>query len=233
MAYSRPRLAAAPAAEQVTADMAGIGMAFAAEASKSPDIETTLVAASSAGMIEHDLRTLSVLTTWLGIHLRYVNVARLLRTLHSQPSPRVLAYWAAVAEWRKDDRRLSKVRGLHIGDRVDVLPVGTDFQLRRRGEDPRFSSTCLRVPLGTLRDRADDVASPVQLARLHPTYRTRIRMGPSWRADAWAALEQTPTLTASALGRSVGCAFATAWCVKRDFELLRASAGVLGAANAL
>ena len=73
-------------------------------------------------------------------------------------------------------------------DRVDLFP-GTDFQIKRRGgEHPWFAGTCLRVPAGTLRDRESDVATPEELASLHPVYRERVVQGPSYRADMWAAL---------------------------------------------
>jgi hypothetical protein len=51
--------------------MASIGMNVAAEPSEAPaNIEDTLVGASVAGMEGGDLRTLAVLVTWLGQHLR-------------------------------------------------------------------------------------------------------------------------------------------------------------------
>ena len=34
---------------------------------------------------------------------------------------------------------------------------GTEFQIKRRGEDERFLGSKLRVPKGTLRDRLEDV----------------------------------------------------------------------------
>ena len=40
---------------------------------------------------------------------------------------------------------------------VRLLPTGNEFQIKRRGEDPRFVATKLRVPSGSLCDRAADV----------------------------------------------------------------------------
>lgn len=49
-------------------------------------IESTLVFASAVGMDEDDLRVLSVLATWLGVHHAHVNVDLLVRLLSEHPS---------------------------------------------------------------------------------------------------------------------------------------------------
>jgi len=46
-------------------------------------------------------------------------------------------------------------------------------------------------------------------------------MGPTYRADMWAALEQDPNLTAAEIARRAYGSFATAWQVRRDFGLVR------------
>jgi hypothetical protein len=104
--------------------------------------------------------------------------------------------------------------------RVHLLRVGSKFQLKRRGEDPRFMGSGLVVPQGVLRDREADVLSPEQLAALHRVYFQRVQMGPSYRADLWALLENEPSLSAAKLARLGYGSFATAWQVKRDFETL-------------
>lgn len=78
------------------------------------------------------------------------------------------------------------------------------------------------MPAGVLRDRPGDVLSPKELARRHRTYRCRVLMGPSYRADMWALLEAEPSITAAELGRRAYGSFATAWHVKKDYELLAA-----------
>ncbi len=98
--------------------------------------------------------------------------------------------------------------------------MGTAFQIKRRGEDKRFEGNLLRVPAGVLRDRLDDVLSPAQLAKKHAAYRHRILLGPSYHADMWALLNAEPELSASEVGRRSYGSFATAWQVKRDFDLL-------------
>jgi hypothetical protein len=218
--------------QHLVARMVGIGMNFAARPLLDADIEGTLVLASALGMDEGDLRVLSVLTTWLGIHHPHVNAERLLRLVVAQPSARVRAYWSAVAAWLAKDRRFARLASIYEGAPVDLLPVGTDFQMARRGEDPRFVGSRLRAPHGTLRDRADDVLSPEALVRRHAGYRNRVIMGPTWRADVWTVLEKAPELSVAEVARRVSCSFATAWQAARDFELLRRAApGPLASAS--
>lgn len=223
MAFSRTPPAPRPPADVLTARMAGIGMNFATEAERDADLESTLVHASELGMSEGELRVLSVLTTWLGVHHPYVNADRLIRLVRAENSERVRAYWSAIAAWLTKDRRLARLRTSFRGPRVDLLPVGTDFQVKRRGEDPRFLDSKLRVPAGTLRDRADDVLRPETLARRHAGYRNRLLIGPTWRADVWTVLERTPEASVAEVARRASCSFATAWQVTQDFKVLRAA----------
>lgn len=209
-----------PRGDELTRAMVGIGMLFAAEAKPDANIEDTLLAASIEGVEHDDLRVLALLTTWLGVHHPWINVDRLTRAVSAQDSARTRAYWAAVAAWLGKDRRFGRIARLHNGPRVDLLRVGTEFQVGRRGEDPRFVESVLRVPAGVLRDRAADVLEPAELAKRHRTYRQRVWMGPSYRADMWAALEVEPLLSAADLARKTYGSFATAWQVKKDFELL-------------
>jgi hypothetical protein len=171
-------------------------------------------------MERDDLRVLSVLVTWLGVHHPWINADRLIRAVEQQQSPRVQAFWAAVAQWLRKDRRFARLAMVHDGARVDVPRVGTAFQVRRKGEDARFQETALRVPAGGLRDRAADVLSPAELAKRHRTYRYRVQMGPSYRADMWAAFEGNPGMSPAELARRTYGSFATARQVKHDFELL-------------
>jgi hypothetical protein len=203
--------------------MAGIGFNFAVEPTRDAPIESTLVHASSLGVDDGDLRVLAVLSTWLGVHHAHVNADHLVRCVATHSSSRVHAYWAAVARWLRDDRRFARLESTYDGPHIDVLPVGTDFQIARRGEDERFVGSALRVPAGTLRDRVEDVVRPEVLVQRHAGYRNRVRMGANWRADVWTVLEQAPDLSAAEAARRAGCSFATAWQVVQDFALLRAS----------
>jgi hypothetical protein len=221
MAHKRVTSAAVlPGGNDLTAAMAGIGMAFASPPAREPNIEDTLVAASIEGVEHDDLRVVAVLGTWLEVHHPWINADRLARAVREIDLPRVRAFWAAVAVWLGKDRRFSALERAYGGPVVDLLRVGTEFQIRRKGEDARFSGTSMRVPEGVLRDRKADVLSPSELARRHRTYRCRVLMGASYRADMWAALERDPGLSAAALARRAYGSFATAWRVKRDFGLL-------------
>ena len=79
------------------------------------------------------------------------------------------------------------------------------------------------MPAGILRDRKEDVLSPIELARRHGAYRRRILLGPSYRADMWAELDRDPGLSVAELARLSYGSFATAWHVKRDWEVLEKS----------
>jgi hypothetical protein len=207
--------------ETLTAALVGIGMAFAGEGLPDPNIEDTLLAASVEGLERRDFRVLSVLMTWLGIHSAWVNADRLTALVGQHSSGRVRAFWSAVARWLGKDRRLARMAKAYVGPRLSLLDTGTEYHLRRAGEDPRFEGGPLCVPAGILRDRKGDVLTPRELAHRHAAYRRRIELGPSYRADMWAALEQDQGLSASALARLTYGSFATAWHVKRDWELLK------------
>ncbi len=206
--------------DALTARMVGVGMNFAATPDPDPNIEDTLVLASFEAMENHDLRVLAVLVTWFRIHAAWVNADRLTHLVAAQVSPRVRALWSALACWQHKDRRFARLSKLYVGRRQDVIEGGTDFQVTRHGEDVRFDGTPIRVAANILRDRTADVFEPSDLARTHRAYRYRVMMGPSYRADMWAALEADPTLSPAALARRAHGSFSTAWHVRRDFELL-------------
>jgi len=205
-----------PETDALTEDMAGIGMNLGGRANHRANIENTLFFASEEGMDRADLRVLSVLVTWLGVHGARVNVDHLTKLIEASGSKRVRAFWAAVGLWLRKDRRYARLTRLHAGKSIDLLDVGTDFQIRRQGEDPRFEGSALRVPARVLRDRPADVMTPGQLARQHRVYSWRIVIGPTFRADMWAEMEGTPGLKAAEIARRTYGSFATAWQVKRD-----------------
>ena len=203
------------------AALVGIGALLAARGLDDAPIEETLVAASRAGMDDGDLRVLSLVLTWLSAHSERVNADHLFRLVAAEPSARVRALWSAVGSWLGKDRRLARLRALWTGPPVDLLAVGGEFQIRRRGEDLRFAKSALRVPAHTLRDRPGDVLSPTELAARHRGYRARVIMGPSYRADMWALLESKHGLSAAELARRSGGSYATGWEIRRDWELVR------------
>lgn len=226
MGHSRALAPArAPSADALTANMVGIGMLVGGEASRDPNIEDTLLFASLEGMEHGDLRVLAVLVTWFGVHSSRANADRLTRLVALQESRRVHAFWSAVARWRAADRRFARLGQAYRGPRVDLLPTGTDFQVSRHGEDPRFAGSRLRAPANVLRHRPSDVLSAAELGKRHTGYRWRLVIGPTYRADMWAALERNSELPAAALARRTYGSFATAWQVRRDFATWRAAGG--------
>jgi len=215
---------ARPNPDILTGQMVGLGMNFAAPAVEDANIEDTILFASELGMIDDDLRVLGVLVNWIEVHHPYINVDRLVRVVPRTASPRVRAFWAAVATWLARDRRFARLEGCYEGDRIELLPVGTRFHVERGGEDARFVGTPLVVPSQSLRRRPADVLSQPELAKRHSGYRNRVLLGPGWRADAWTVLERQPELPTAEVARRAYCAFATAWQARRDFELLREAA---------
>jgi hypothetical protein len=221
MAFSRTLVPTqSPQDDMLTSSMVGIGMNFTAVPSADPNIEDTILFASVEGVENYDLRVLAVLVTWFGVHAPWVNADRLIKMVEAQSSPRLRAFWSALASWHKKDRRFARLARLYVGLRQDLIETGTDFQVRRHGEDPRFEGSPIRVAANVLRDRTSDVLQPADLAQRHNAYRYRVMMGPSYRADMWAALESDPKLSAAELARRTYGSFATAWHVKREFRLL-------------
>lgn len=222
MAFRRlvaPR--AFPDAGALTSDMVGVGMLFAAEPNDAPNIEDTLYFASRAGLLGDDFRVLSVLCTWLGVHVRHVNADRLTMLVRADSSVRVRAFWCAVAKWNQADRRFMRLAKVYRGPRHDALSTGQSFQLQRHGEDPRFEGTPFRVDAKLLRERSGDVMTEAELAARHPMYRWRLAIGPSFRADLWAHLERDSSLGPSELARRAYSSIGAAWSAKRDFQVWR------------
>jgi hypothetical protein len=221
MGYKREPMPKAPlAGEALTAALVGIGMLFAAKAAPDSNIEDTLLAASIEGMEGEDLRLLAIMVTWLEVHHPWVNADRLTRLVAAHPGQRVKVFWSAVAHWLSKDRRFARLAKGFQGSRLDLLASGTEFHIRRSGEDTRFKAGPLRVPAGVLRNRKEEVLTPSELASLHGAYRSRILLGPSYRADLWSALDQEPGMSAAELARRAYASFATAWQVKRDWGFL-------------
>ncbi len=228
MPYSRSiEPVATPDATELTASLVGIGMNLAgsAQPASEPNIEDTLLFASAEAMEHPDLRLLALVVTWFGVHAPWVNADRLTRLAMAHPSVRARALWAALARWQGSDRRFLRLRKAYRGPRIEPGVRGSDFLIQRHGEDPRFEKGPLRVAANVLRDRCEDVLTPAELAARHSAYRYRVLIGPTYRADMWAALEREPSLTAALLARRTYGSFATAWHVKKDFALLHGDRG--------
>ena len=108
-------------------------------------------------MDRDDLRLMSVLVTWLSLHRGFVRVKVLQELLRDQ-SPRVRAFWAAIANWSTPTSRwhlLAQRDALEAP--TELLRTGTRFLLARHGEDPRFAASGLIVPRNVLSDRKSTV----------------------------------------------------------------------------
>ena len=218
MAFKRHTLPESFASgEALTRDLVGIGFVLSSRAHRNPNIENTLMAAAIEGMAG-DYRTLGLLVQWLGIHLQYVNADRLVRLVGVSKDVRVRAFWSAIASWQKGDKRFARLIKLKSKAAIE-LGSGTEFQIRRHGEDERFKNTALRVPANLLRYRDGDVLLPQELVKRHTGYRCRVIMGPSYRADMWAVAGDSPSLKPSDLARQCYGSFATAWSVIRDKKM--------------
>ena len=208
----------------LTAHMIGIGIRLQGRGEKDANIEDTLYFASIAGLAG-DFRVLSLLVDWIDVHSQRINADRLYRVLLEDKTDRVLAFWAAIAAWKKKDPRFNRFRTLYKGRRIDLLPAGTEFHISRKGEDPRFVGSTLRVPKDAgLRHRTTDILQPQELAKIHLPYYYRLLIGPSYRADMWAALTVHPELTPSELARKCYGSFATAWHVKQEWNIVQQAA---------
>lgn len=222
MSFSRSiEPVSSPGEQELTASLVGIGLNLASARPKDePNIEDTLLFGSEAAMGSHDLRLLALLVTWFGNHAPFVNADRLTRLVMAHPSKEVRAFWAALARWQRSDRRFLRLAKAYRGPRLDFGGSGSGFLIKRHGEDPRFEKGPLRVAANLLRDRPEDILTTAELAARHSAFHYRVLIGPTYRADMWAALERDPPLTATALARRAYGSYATAWHVKRDFDLL-------------
>lgn len=209
---------------ELTSALIGLGFRLQGQKRAHANIEDVIIAASFEGMAG-DLRVLSLLVDWIELHSLRINADRLYRVLKELKDKRVLSFWSGISKWKASDRRFSKIERLYRGKRVDLLASGTDFHIKRHGEDPRFEDSSLRVPKKAgLRHRPSDILSPAELAKTHLPYRYRLIIGPSYRADMWAQLELDETLSASKLAHLSYGSFATAWQVKREWELINVEA---------
>ena len=207
--------------DKLTADMISIGLQFGGKADLPANIEDTVVAASLEGM-RGDYRVLSMLTEWLDIHIFNVNADRLIQLVLGLKDESAKRYWCAIAQWKISDTRFKKLASLYK-TRFDLFPATTLQIERKGGEDERFEGTIMRVARGSLRIRPNDILKPEALKEIHPTYRARLVIGPTYRADMWAVLEsEGPEIPASEVARRAYGSFTTAHRVKRDWSILHA-----------
>jgi hypothetical protein len=204
----------------LTADMIGIGMAFAGDGSVDPNIEDTLIAASIEG-IKGDYRVLSLLTDWLDIHIKIVNADRLIRLVDKINDSKVKLFWLAVSQWKSKEHRFAKLKRKAYRLRRTPLNSHIDFQIKKYGEDERFQNTKLIVPKHLLRHRPNDIMPAEYMVKHHLSYKYRVQMGPIYRADIWATLERKgKDLSPSALARTTYSSISSASDVKKSWTLI-------------
>ncbi len=208
---------------ELNSALISIGIRIAGQKSLTDfNIEDVLISASIEGICQEDYRVLGLMVDWIEIHGKLINVDRLAKIVSILNDEKVRRFWKAISQWQSKDIRFKKIGKVSkIRGSADLLDVGTDFLIRKNGEDERFKGSALRVPNLTLRHRLDDIHSPQTLSQINLFYRFRLMIGASYRADLWALLEKKPHLTPTELARLTYSSFATAWGVKRDFEIFR------------
>jgi hypothetical protein len=212
------------AGSELTADMIGIGMAFAGIGNPDANIEDTLIAASIEG-VGGDYRVLSLLTDWLDVHIKIVNADRLIQLVSKIENLNAKIYWLAVSQWKLKDHRFAKLR--RKAARLQRAPLNSTsgFQIAKYGEDERFQDTKLIVPKNMLRQRSRDIASPEYMAKNHLSYKYRLLIGPVYRADLWASLERVgKDIPTSELARRNYSSVSSACEVKKNWKLVNGDA---------
>jgi len=207
--------------DELTSALISIGVRLSGQKSKRPvNIEDVLLSGSIEGVLQEDYRVLGLLVDWVEVHGRMINVDRLISIVEAYNNIKIKYFWKAVGESQKVDPRWKKTKNFKVEGRVDLLESGTDFLVKKNGEDERFKNTSLRVPKLTLRHRLEDIQTPVTLAKMNSFYRARLMISPSFKADVWAYLEFEPEISTSELARISYSSFATAWQTKKDFEIV-------------
>ena len=218
--------------KSLDSDLRAIGFNLSVKkASINPNIELSLISASIEAINLKDNRIAGLLVDWITIHYLRINVDRLTKFVFSLDDSEytfVKIFWQANAQrlYAKDQRfkRLS----LYTGKRIDFadrfIKKGqkkvSKILIKIKGEDKRFKKTCIRVPNGYFSKRENQIFPATAIAKNHASYRYRVMMGPSYRADLWALLDSEPNLSAYALGKKAHCSYRTAYIAKKDYELL-------------
>ena len=218
--------------KSLDSDLRAIGFNLSARKSSiNPNIESSLISASIEAVNYKDNRMAGLLVDWIRIHYLRINVDRLTKfvfSLNDFEYKFVKVFWHANAQrlYAKDQRfkRLSLYKGKRVDFADRFIKRGqkkvSKTLIEIKGEDERFKKTCIRVPKGYFSKREKQIFPAERIAKNHTSYRYRVMMGPSYRADLWALLDSEPKLSAYALGKKACCSYRTAYIVKKDYELL-------------
>ena len=197
-----------------------------------PNIEVSIVSASVEAVNNKDNRIGGLLVDWITAHYLRINADRLTKfvcRLSDSEYKFVKIFWCANAQrlFMKDQRfkRLSELykgRRINFADRFlkNRKQKTTKLLIEIKGEDERFKKTCIRVPKGYFSERPNQIFPVSVVAKNHLPFRYRVMMGPSYRADLWALLDNAPSISAYALGKKAHCSYRAAYIAKKDYELL-------------
>ena len=201
--------------------------------STDPNIEASIISASIEAVNNKDNRIGGLLVDWITVHYLRVNVDRLTKfvfNLSDLDYKFVKIFWCANAQrlFIKDQRfkRLSELyKGRRVGFADRFLKKRekkvTKMLIEIKGEDERFKRTCIRIPKGYFPKRLHQIFPVSVIAKNHLSYRYRVMMGSSYRADLWALLDSDSNISAYALGKKAHCSYRTAYMAKKDYELLK------------
>ena len=213
-------------------DLQSIGFNLSGkQKSADPNIESSIICASIEAVNHKDNRIGGLLVNWLTIHYLRINADRLTKFIFSLSDMEykfVKIFWCANAQRLfAKDQRFKRLSGLYtkprinFADRFSKTKKATNMLIKMKGEDERFKKTCIRVPKGYFSDRPQQIFPVPVVAKNHLTYRHRLMMGASYRADLWALLTKYPHLSAYALGKKADCSYRTAYIAKRDYSILK------------
>jgi len=199
-----------------------------------PNIEDTLFSGSLESVNRNNGRIASILVDWISAYHELINVDRLtsiITSLKDEEHKWVKVFWCANAQ-RLDKKylRWKKLASLYPrSNRFNFIDRkkrpndqgSTEFLMNRYGEDDRFIETCIRIPKNTFQHRPTHVFSADKIAKIHGGFKQRLIIGPTCRADMWAALTKDPTLSPSELADKTYGSYATAHRVKWAYQMVK------------
>lgn len=204
---------------ELTARLIGIGFRFSGKPTRDPDIEDVLISAAHGAVLGGDGRLWTGLLDWWAIHHSCVNADRMIRALSALDIAPLGTFFAGLAQSIEPEGRFRALARMSRGKRLVIFNEEYRYRLARDGEAERFEGTSLAVPRSLYTQSSRDVFSQKELCAWHSAYRWRITMGPTYRADLWAACERAFPRTAYSLAQELHCSLGAARRVLHDYEL--------------
>ena len=218
--------------KQLDSSLQAIGFnIFCNRKSTDLNIEETLISASVEVINGKDNRLGGLLVDWITIHSDRINVDKLtkfVKQLGSDKYKLVRVFWCANAQRLvKKDQRFKRLSQIYKGKRISLADYlaskkrkTTHLLITLKGEDERFKNTCIRLPKGYFSKRLNQILPSSVVAKTNLTYRYRLMMGASYRADIWTLIKRHPGISAYALAKKAHCSYRTAYITKKDYEIL-------------